>query len=306
MAKKNQPSVQLPKDALGRVDLGDAFAEHDKVLQKQPDTVFVKTPAIDVAINSSSSKCFFVGRRGTGKTATTYYVTTKQPKSSFQLHPQLFVPTNREYDLEKLRDTHQQYFKSLVNCFKRAILLEVVDFWTKKCLLKFSRLGPCLTKERNNVENETFDTRFLAFVEEIFASLEKKQDKQWVKQINRSKELSQEMDKLVENQEVSRSTLLIDKIDEAWDGSDKAVVFLMGLMHACVELNATSGAVRPLLFLRENIFERVRLIDNEFMRLETSIVSLDWTQEQLLEVVERRLSLVRKVMPAKSRRHILC
>jgi hypothetical protein len=292
MSNKNKkpPPIQLPKDAISRVDLGDAFAEHDKVLQKQPSLVFVKTPAIEVAMRGASSKCFFIGRRGTGKTAITFYIATNQPKSSFQLHPQLFVPTSREYDLDKLRDTRQQYFKSLVNCFKRAILLEVVSFWTKKAMLGFQRLGPMLTRERNNIENETFDTRLLSFLDDTFAALENKQDKQWVKHINRAKEISEEMDKLIEKREASRVTLMIDKIDEAWDGSDKAVVFLMGLMHACVELNASSGSVRPLLFLRENIFERVRQIDNEFMRLETSIVSLDWTQEQLLEVVERRLN----------------
>ena len=93
---------------------------------------------------------------------------------------------------------------------------------------------------------------------------------------------------LVKDGTALRITLLIDRIDEAWDGTDKAVVFLMAMMHACIELNASSKSLRPLLFLRENIFERVRQIDNEFSRLETSVVSLDWTRELLLEVIERR------------------
>ena len=42
--------------------------------------------------------------------------------------------------------------------------------------------------------------------------------------------------------------------------------------------------------LRENIFDRVRQLDNEFSPLETSVVSLDWTRELLLETVERRLN----------------
>ena len=58
------------------------------------------------------------------------------------------------------------------------------------------------------------------------------------------------MDELVEDGTGRRIALLIDRIDEAWDGTDRAVVFLMAMMHACVELNASSKSVRPLLFLR--------------------------------------------------------
>jgi hypothetical protein len=260
---KAQPNkstaIRLPKDALSSVDLGDAFAEHDKVLHKQPAVVFVRTPAIEVASTPSSSKCFFVGRRGTGKTAITFYLMTNQSRTTFQIHPQVFVPSGLADDVERLRDTRQRYFKSLVSCFKCAMQLEVARLWMQKYFLNPHKLGPALARQRNHIDDEDFDTRLLTFMDEIFTTLDRANDKQWVKQINRTKELANDMEKLVDKREVPRLTLLIDKIDEAWDGSDKAVVFLMGLMHACVELNATSAAVRPLLFLRENIFERVRL-----------------------------------------------
>ena len=83
--------------------------------------------------------------------------------------------------------------------------------------------------------------------------------------------------------------ILIDRLDDSWDGSDRAVMMLTALMHACVEVWSASSIARPLVFLRENIFERVRQKDKEFTRLETSVVSLDWTTELLTEVVERRL-----------------
>ena len=281
--------MQLPSNALSRVDLGDIFAEYDKLLLRQPG-VFVKTPALEAASSPTSTKSFFVGRRGTGKTAITYYLTTIQPKTAIQLHPLAFVPTSLDYDLTRLRDTRQKYFKSLVHCFKRALQLEVLRIWNQQRLITFERLAAPLVKERNHVEDEDFDTRLLTFMEEIFSSLDKASDKHWLKQINRSKDIGKHMNALVEDGTANRITLLIDRLDEAWDGTDKAVVFLMAMMHACVELNASANHLRPLLFLRENIFERVRQIDNEFSRLETSVVSLDWTRELLLEVVERRLN----------------
>src|SRR4029077_15289184 len=71
----------------------------------------------------------------------------------------------------------------------------------------------------------------------------------------------------------------------------KSVILLMAMMHACVELSNTCDCVRPLVFLRENVFERVRLLDQEFARLETFVTSLEWTKELLVELVERRLNV---------------
>ena len=64
----------------------------------------------------------------------------------------------------------------------------------------------------------------------------------------------------------------------------------MALMHACIELVGVQS-IRPLTFLRENVFEKVRILDKEFSRLETFVVSLEWTQELLLELIERRLNV---------------
>ena len=91
---------------------------------------------------------------------------------------------------------------------------------------------------------------------------------------------------------------LIDRIDDSWDGSDAAVITLMALMHACVQLAGSVKCIRPMMFLRENIYERIRAIDPEFSRIETCVVSLDWTKEQLLEMVERRLQLPFNPKPA--------
>jgi hypothetical protein len=265
------------------------FAEYDKTLLRWPE-VFVKTPALEAAADTENTKCFFVGRRGTGKTAITYYLTTNHPKTAVQLHPLSFVPTTLDYDLNKLKDTHQKYFKSLVHCFKRAFQLEVLRIWSGLKVVRLDKISPVLAKERNHVEDEDFDMRLLTFMDEVFHTLDKGSDKHWLRQINRSKEIGKVLDSFIEDGIAPRITLLVDRIDEAWDGTDRAVVFLMALMHACVELNASSKSLRPLLFLRENIFERVRQVDNEFTRLETSVVSLDWTRELLLEVVERRLN----------------
>lgn len=100
---KDRPTFQLPKNALSRVNLGQAFAEYDNVLKSKSSSVFVKTPALASALDPTRSKCFFVGRRRTGKTALTYFI-QGQHGSALMLQPQTFNAQGLPIDLEKLRD----------------------------------------------------------------------------------------------------------------------------------------------------------------------------------------------------------
>ncbi len=81
----NKPHGRLPKDALSRLNLGQSFAEYDTVLRK-PD-VFVITPALIAATDASRGKTFYVGRRGTGKTAITIYLNFKYGENTIQILP---------------------------------------------------------------------------------------------------------------------------------------------------------------------------------------------------------------------------
>ena len=55
----------LPKDSLSRINMGESFAEYDPLIQDS--NIFVSTNAYIAAKDPSRNKCFFIGRRGTGK-----------------------------------------------------------------------------------------------------------------------------------------------------------------------------------------------------------------------------------------------
>lgn len=284
-ASANQP-VRLQKDALKKLNLGQSFAEYD-IIRDKP--VVVDTPAMRSALDQDRSKCFFIGRRGTGKTAITFQVAKNVPKTLLLL-PQLFSPLEKHFSADDTKDVHQRPFKTLVTSFKRSLVDEVIAFWVKRGVLTLDKkAASVLTRERNAIEDFDFDLRLMHFAEEGFSALRNEQDKEWHRHINRTKEIIEYVDEVME--EGWETTVVLDRIDESWDGSDSSVVLVMALMHACVELTATSKAIRPLVFLRENVFERVRELDREFARLETFVVALDWTRELLLEMVERRLNL---------------
>jgi hypothetical protein len=130
--------IQLPKGAIARVNLGQSFAEYDKVLERT--NVYVETPAIRAALDTSRAKCFFVGRRGTGKTAITFYLERSAPKYTVLLLPQLMTPIEKFYSPAEMQDIHQRPFKSLVSSFKRAILDEAISEWIKRGSFSYASL----------------------------------------------------------------------------------------------------------------------------------------------------------------------
>jgi hypothetical protein len=291
MTKKRKQSQEtrtyrLPKDALQKITLGQPHAEHDRI--RRDKSLLVRTPAVISALNSDRSKCFFVGRRGTGKTAITYFLELEH-KNTIQINPDIFDTLGEQLDPEDLRNPRQRPFHSLVSCFHRAIVDEVFAHWIEKGMVSYPVLAAELTSERNLIDSNTFDTRMITFMENILLAIRKKKDRDWARLKSRPKEIGKALQKIKEERGWGEQIVIIDRIDDSWDGSDQAVLLLMALMHACLEVSSSVSFVRPLLFLRENIFERVRDIDYEFSRLETCVVSLDWTREMLIEVIERRI-----------------
>ncbi|HVB58378.1 MAG TPA: hypothetical protein VNE63_18390 [Candidatus Acidoferrales bacterium] len=279
----------ISKQAFARAQLGQSFAEHDLI--RQNSKLFVETPAIRAAHDLNGGKTFFVGRRGTGKTAITYYLKNRYPKNTVLLIPKLLSSADAFVSFGWDERIKQKPFNTLVSGFVRAILDEVVLEWKKQGLFTFRAAdGSEITRERNVIENYEFDLRLLYLIEEGFSFLQPDNPKEWLKFRNRPAKLAEEITNEYANQARMRQIILIDRLDDEWDESNKAVTLVMALMHACNEIRAITPAVRPMVFLRENVFDRVRELDSEFSRLETSLVSLDWTRELLRELIERRLN----------------
>ena len=147
-----QCPIQLPKDALEKASVGQSFAEYD-LIRAHP-SLFVETPASRAALDPNRPKSFFVGRRGTGKTAITFYLQSKNSKNTLLLIPQLLAAADEYIQTDWSPDVHQQPFKTLVCSFKRAILDEVLAVWFKQGLYRF-RSTTAITRERNDVSSTT-------------------------------------------------------------------------------------------------------------------------------------------------------
>lgn len=286
--------VSVPKNILEQVHLGQSFAEYDDILKKKD--VFVHTPALKAAAQFDNPHCFFVGRRGTGKTTITRYLETNF-ENVILIRPEIFSPSSSFLKLEDFLDAKQRPFRSLTSAFRRSLQDEVLISWMNQSRGHSNMRIPGIISEEIDVTYDLdFDLRSLEFIECLTKSLATGDDASWIREIKRPKLLGKTIDELGVRSN-GEYTILLDAIDESWDGSELAVIYLAALMHACLEINSHSESMRALIFLRENLFERVRVIDSEFARLETCVVGLDWSESQLLEMIERRFNapLISKV-----------
>lgn len=281
-----KPLKPLPKDALERAMIGQAFAEYDPALKKS--AVYVHTPALQTALKDETARCFFVGRRGTGKTTITRHLEDTR-QNVHVIRPDLFSPNLHYFQTDEFRVGNQRPFQSLVAAFSTSLLQAVINSEG----LPLGRASNSIARELRELDlgdDYDFDIATVNTIEAILRPLSEQDEQAWLRQKKRAKNLTAVINR---DRPFGRGqiTVLFDAIDESWDGSSLAVVYLAALMHACIELNGRVEGMRFLCFLRENIFERVRVIDSEFARLETCVVGLDWTRAQLREMVERRLNL---------------
>jgi hypothetical protein len=276
----------LPRKALERIHLGQSFAEYDPYLKD--DSVFVHTPALTAAIDPKNPHCFFVGRRGTGKTTITRFL-EGQNKRALGIRPEMFSPSDLKMPLEDFEKSSQKPFRSLLAAFRRSLQDEVLFRWAGDSPLNMRSMPEMLSREYETFCDDDFDLRALKFIDALTEPLKSGDDQAWLTEIKTVKKLSTQI-RTIQLSRENPYVILIDAIDDSWDGSDLAVLYLSALMHACLEINTQVEGMRVLIFLRENMFERVRVIDSEFSRLETCVVGLDWTREQLLELIERRIN----------------
>jgi hypothetical protein len=274
----------LPKDALSHVVLGHTFAENDPVLLKP--RMIVRTPAIKAASSADTHRCIFVGRRGTGKTAITRYLEDTQ-KNICLISPHTFGQPTLPMAVEDFMDMRKRPFNSLMQLFHIAISAEVVAYWKKTKAVKEYEIVGDVKKESEIISAESYDERILLLKDEFSAAIT--DEKKWTRFNSRAKNLQKGVESLQKSTGLPAVSILVDRIDDDWDGSQPALIWLAALFHAAVTLSSTSPYTRLKIFVRENVFERAREIDNEFARLETWVYSLDWSREYLLEFVERRL-----------------
>lgn len=100
-----------------------------------------------------------------------------------------------------------------------------------------------------------------------------------------------------------RVVLLMDRLDEGYEPDAVGIGIITGLVYASIELNKKSEKIRPIIFLRDNIYRAVAKEDPDYSRnVEGQVMRLHWDWAQLLTLAAARMRVCFKIDQEKDQR----
>lgn len=316
--------MQQPRSILDWINFGKVSAERDDLLS----AYFFDNGVLRSVITSPSS-FLVLGRKGAGKTAVFRYLTENRNqfiKNEDILVPLSFEDYNwkihsllvNENKAESMLYKQSWRFIIFVECIKafqlwfdkkgrrapkeisvaNKLLERVFDSpipsifqMVGRKLLSLSGLK--LPKAGFDLEDGDLDSINVDGGEITFDDVEKSND------LKRA--ISENIENLIYHLEAALSSLdkdcptvyvCFDRVDEAWDDvsfeSSRRVI--AGLVTACDSINAQyKDHVRPILFLREDIFEELSINDSNKLREDCGEL-LYWKRDSLFSMILRRVN----------------
>lgn len=84
--------------------------------------------------------------------------------------------------------------------------------------------------------------------------------------------------------------LLIDNLDEGYVPDAIGVAYIAGIVQGTINLKHAFARLRPVLFIRDNMFRALSEQDPDYSRnIEGSVLRLHWTEHQLLNLATKRI-----------------
>ena len=285
--------------------LGDTTAENDG---KMLSDAFVATADFRSLIESDD-RTVVVGRRGTGKSAL-YIELQKHWKKDKKVVVLSFSP----------EDTEIIGFRSLLRPFsnsfnlaravtkllwKYTILMEMTNFISSNYKLsshleRDDLLNQHLTRWNDSKGGYLTKCRHIAK-----QYLDPNSPEETVGDLPGNLELSQVEDKVLAlfQKADRRVVVLMDRLDEGYESDAVGIGMIAGLTYAAIELNKRSQTIRPIIFLRDNIYRTLAKEDPDYSRnIEGQVIRLHWDWSQLLTLVTTRMKLSFNIVIEKDQR----
>lgn len=285
--------------------LGDTTAENDG---KMLSDAFVATADFRSLIESDD-RTVVVGRRGTGKSAL-YIELQKHWKKDKKVIVLSFSP----------EDTEIIGFRSLLRPFsqsfnlaravtkllwKYTILMEMANYISTNYKLtslieRDSLLNEHLTRWNETKGGYLTKCRTIA---KLFLTSDSPEEA--VGDLPGNLEISQVEEKVLSlfDKADRRVVVLMDRLDEGYESDAVGIGMIAGLTYAAIELNKRSDLIRPIIFLRDNIYRTLAKEDPDYSRnIEGQVIRLHWDWAQLLTLVTTRIKLSFDIKVEKDQR----
>lgn len=302
--KTNPPLSEPTRDSRqGKLDmqhvlrsnpLGDITAENDN---KMLNGAFVATGDFRTLIESDD-RTVVVGRRGTGKSALFL-----QLKKHWERDKQIVVLSFAPEDSEIIG------FRSLMKPFSESFNLSRAAtrlLWRYSLLMEMASYIASNYKTSGLVDK---DNELRAHIERwssvkgSFLTKCRKIAKEFltadsceeaVGDLSGNLDLESVEEKVIDllGKAKKRIVILMDRLDEGYEPDAVGIGIIAGLAYAAIELNKKSEQIRPIVFLRDNIYRALAKEDPDYSRnIEGQVIRLHWDWAQLLMLATGRLKI---------------
>ena len=284
---------------------GDVTAENDK---RMLSSAFLETPDFRTLIESDD-RTIVVGRRGTGKSAL-----FQQLKKHWESDKKILVLTFSPDDTEIIG------FRAILRPFssnfnlaravtkilwKYAMLMEISSYISSH--YKLSKLlpkSPIISKHLEEWNSDRGDVfRRCRLIAKEY--LDENDPEGSIGDLQFNLELS-DIERIITNCIISSDLeikILMDKLDEGYESDNIGVGIIAGITYASIELNKRTNHIRPIIFLRDNIFRTLSKQDPDYSRnLEGQAIRLHWDWAQLLTLVVRRMRVAFNIEKEKDQK----
>jgi len=274
--------------------LGDVRAEADASML---DVAFYETPDYRTIIESSD-RSVVVGRRGTGKSATAYKLNGYWSKIQKTLVIQLAADEDQIIGIRPLIQYFGESFKLLRAgskiAWRYALLLEVAEALSHKYKYKKADGAEYLETHLANWRRNQYG--FSAKLKDCLASaIDKSETAENIigglAQKLKLKQVEDALSDVLDDLKVS-VYILVDRLDEGYEPDNIGIGLVDGLVHSIIDINTKYSNIRPLVFLRDNIYRAISHTDPDFTRdIEGQVLRLHWDEYALFTFATSRLNI---------------
>lgn len=273
--------------------LGDVRAEADHAMLAQ---AFFETPDY-LTLLESDEKIVVVGRRGTGKSALTYKLqsqwSTVRSNTVVTVAPDEHHTLALRAVLPKLGVTFLPIKASMRLLWKYGLLMAAAQAMSSRYKLKEKiNSSVFLSKHLSlwgKAEQSFFDKLRALVRRSVPESMAPEEVIGHLADVLQLPQLEREMQAALPEGE--RIRIIVDRLDEGFEPDLTNIAFVDGMISAAIDV-ATSfkGKIRPVVFMRDNMFRAVAHYDQDYSRnIEAFTLRLHWDVATLFYLVTNRL-----------------
>lgn len=252
----------------------------------------------------NGTKCFVIGRKGTGKTALSEYLYNQKSYNTYteRLSFKNF-PFNKIYSLVDHKFTFPNQYITIWKFIIYDAILKMMSLNEEldtKLLSELRKLYPIdpidsLSKRVYKLTYDNIKIKLPGIEVGISKKKENQEELSWIKKVN-------EFEQIIANKiDKSRYVIIFDALDDDYktdddytgsDGKKQYFALLTGLFKAVQDIKANLSRdqykIQPIVFLRDDIYRQIH--DSDKTKWEDFTIHLIWSKNKIKNMLAHRIS----------------